>query len=70
MEEYWLRPGDTFTVEFHEIDREEQVIGDADFDVSWYDYGIHVWTASLTDVAVIDQSGAKLEHGHQRPSEN
>lgn len=67
VEEYWLRPGDTFTIEFDESDRAEQMIGDADFDVSWYDFGIFVWIASWTDVAVLDESGAKLEHGHQRP---
>ncbi|MFE3060424.1 hypothetical protein [Nocardia sp. NPDC059239] len=69
-EEYWLRPGDVFIVEFDESDRAEQMIGDADFDVSWYDFGISVWTASGNDVAVLDQSGTKLEHGHQRPSDN
>ncbi|GAB2559604.1 hypothetical protein [Nocardia heshunensis] len=65
-----MRPGDAFTIEFGETDRAEHVIGDADFDVSWYDFGIFVWTASWTDVAVLDQSGTKLEHGHQQPTED
>ncbi|MFE2999714.1 hypothetical protein ACFXG4_32535 [Nocardia sp. NPDC059246] len=66
----WLRLEDTFTIEFDESDRAEQMIGDADFDVSWDDFGIYVWTASCTDVVVLDQSGTKLEHGHQRPMED
>ncbi|WP_405496663.1 hypothetical protein [Nocardia sp. NBC_00511] len=69
-EEYWLRPGDVFTVEFDDSDRVEQMIGDADFDVSWHDSGIVVWTASGQDVAVRDQTGSKLEQGHQRPGED
>ncbi|MFE3701655.1 hypothetical protein ACFXO7_27725 [Nocardia tengchongensis] len=44
------------------------MIGDADFDVSWYDFGIFVWTALWTDVVVLDQSGTRLEHGHQQPT--
>ncbi|MEU6586911.1 hypothetical protein [Nocardia sp. NPDC046763] len=69
-EEYWLRPGDAFTIEFDESDFAEQMIGNADFEVSWCDFGILVWTASGKDVAVLDRSGTKLQHGHQRPSEN
>ncbi|MFE9581010.1 hypothetical protein ACFYO1_31870 [Nocardia sp. NPDC006044] len=69
-EEYRLRPGDAFTVEFDESDRAERMIGDADFDVSWNDKGIVVWTASGNDFVVLDQSGNELEHGHQQPSED
>ncbi|MFI6047308.1 hypothetical protein ACIA8C_37220 [Nocardia sp. NPDC051321] len=66
-EEYWMRPRESFTIEFDASDAAEHVIGDTDFEMSWHDQGVIVWTASAIEVVVRDQSGTRLEGGHHRP---
>ncbi|WP_280393500.1 hypothetical protein [Nocardia brasiliensis] len=63
-DEYWMRPRETFTIAF---DAAQPILDDTDFDVSWHDQGIIVWTAAVVEVVVHDQSGTRLESGHHRP---
>ncbi|MFF0633889.1 hypothetical protein ACFYTS_15445 [Nocardia sp. NPDC004151] len=66
-EDYWMRPGDVFTIAYDDDDYAESVIGDAHFDVSWNDEGVTVWLGTCAFPDVYDQSGNRLECGHQRP---
>lgn len=62
-----MRPGDVFTIAYDDDDYAESVIGDAHFDVSWNDEGVTVWLGTCAFPDVYDQSGNRLECGHQRP---
>ncbi|WP_431972521.1 hypothetical protein [Nocardia sp. bgisy134] len=66
-EDFWMCPGEAFTVEFDGSDHAEHVIGDAHFDVSWYEDGFIVWTGSRWCPSLRDKAGVELECGHQRP---
>ncbi|MEU8896632.1 hypothetical protein [Nocardia sp. NPDC048505] len=67
-EDYWMRPGDAFIIEFDDADYSEHVVSnDAQFDVSWHEDGIIVWPAGRFGGTVRDQSGTELPCGHQRP---
>ncbi|WP_435593696.1 hypothetical protein [Nocardia sp. bgisy118] len=68
-EEYWMRPGDVFTIAYDDADHVEDVIGDAHFDVQSHGDMVTVWTGCRYQVAVYDQSGTKLVPGHQLPIE-
>ncbi|MEU8895618.1 hypothetical protein [Nocardia sp. NPDC048505] len=63
-EDYWMRPGESFTIEFDENDFSESMCG-AHFDVSWVDNDLVVWAGAIAHVR--DQSGVELGCGHQRP---
>ncbi|MGW6728637.1 hypothetical protein ACWF9G_22285 [Nocardia sp. NPDC055029] len=63
--DYWMRPGDVFTVEFAGRDNSEQEDDDPPFEVSWLDGGIVV--GPVAESIVRDGNGLELECGHQRP---
>ena len=64
-EDYWLNPGETFTVV---ADDDPDADG---FNVVHHDQGVSVWyeAASWPEPQVYDASGKLLRCGHQRPQE-
>lgn len=69
-EDYWMYPGEDFTVEFDDGDYAAGVIGadGGQFLVQWEDDGLRVWAASGLP-KVRDRTGTELECGHRRPDE-
>ncbi|PXX58344.1 hypothetical protein DFR70_11426 [Nocardia tenerifensis] len=63
--EYRMRPQEGFTLEFDDSSRTAS--SHNDFELSWHDQGVVVWTAFDLEVVVRDQSGTRLEPGHQHP---
>ncbi|MFE5478568.1 hypothetical protein ACFQ9R_22890 [Nocardia sp. NPDC056541] len=69
-EDYWMRPGDEFTIGYDEADHDEKMMGGPHFDVTFHGDWYEVWVGSSDmKLRMHDQSGAELEHGHQRPSD-
>ncbi|MGW4352230.1 hypothetical protein ACWELJ_09060 [Nocardia sp. NPDC004582] len=64
--DYWMRPGDVFTIEFEATGDSEPADDDPPpFEVSWLDDGIVVGV--VFDSIVRDRNGQELVCGHQRP---
>lgn len=66
-DEYRMSPQEAFTIEFDDGDSAQHAIADTDFELSWHDKGVIIWTTSAVEVIVHDRSGARLESGHQCP---
>ncbi|MFD5325427.1 hypothetical protein [Streptomyces sp. NPDC127092] len=63
-EDYWMNPGERFAIAADTPEGED----DKPFEVVLHDQGVSVWVSFAYEATVRDQSGARIECGHQRPA--
>lgn len=63
--DYWMRPGECFTVV---ADESAEPVDEA-FETVIHDQGISVWVTAANSAEVIDADGNEICSGHQRPIE-
>ncbi|MGW7315740.1 hypothetical protein [Streptomyces sp. NPDC054865] len=66
-EDYWMRPTEQLTIATETPEGMDS--DDAPFDVVFHDQGVSVGVNIGYEEIVYDQSGSKVECGHQRPIE-
>jgi hypothetical protein len=63
--DYWLRPGERFTI----VVEESAEPVDEVFETHVHDQGVSVYATVANSAEVIDSAGNVLECGHQRPAD-